>query len=166
MNYQCLILCLLLLLLPSCARKPAVDQPMHQFLYSVQNTDEALQKLGEDSLDLAIAYDEKHDRAAALAGIEKLEDEWRSLNSDCKAFKAPAGGEELVSASQLRCELVGKELVAMKAYLQGINPQENLKNYKAFAMRLAGDFKYPGTLRTLAKKANVELSKDKKIPKP
>ena len=47
MNYQCLILCLLLVLMPSCARKPAVDQPMHQFLYSVQNTDEALQKLGE-----------------------------------------------------------------------------------------------------------------------
>ena len=121
---------------------------------------------GEDSLELAIAFDEKHDRAAALAGLEKLEDEWRSLNSDCKALKAPAGGEELVSASQLRCELVGKELVAVKAYLQGINPQENLKNYKSFAMRLAGDFQYLGTLRTLAKKANLELTKDKKIPKP
>lgn len=101
-----------------------------------------------------------------MAGMEKLEDDWRSLNNDNKELKAPVGGEELVAASQVRCQLVGKELVAAKAYIQGIEPQENLKKFKSFAMRLAADFSYIGSLRAVAKKANVELTKDKKIPKP
>lgn len=79
-------------------------------------------------------------------------------------MKAPAGGQELVAASQVRCQLVGKELVAAKAYIQGIEPQENLKKFKSFAMRLAADFSYLGELRILAKKANLELTKDKKFP--
>ena len=159
-------LLLLLALLVGCSGKPPVDHPMHQFLYKMQTMDESLEKIGDDGLDVLIAYDEKHDQRHAQAALESLEDDWRLINGDCRDTKAPPGGEELTKQMQTRLQLVRKQLDSANAYLRGVEPQQQLKDYESFARRLAADFQFPAEMRSLAKKANVELTDRKKIPKP